>query len=558
MVEVQQKNNSLQRRILVAEDNPTNQVVLLKQLEVLGYQADLAGNGAVALSKWKSGGYDLLLADRHMPEMDGLALARAIRSTERETGTHIPIIAITSIQYPDELALSRQAGMDDILSKPIKLDDLRHMLEHWLSLALSAAVAKVPPKQSASPDSKTVLDTSELVRLVGKSDTKQIRDLVDLFTATARTDWPLCRKMLREHDEHGLALVMHKLKSSALMIGAERFAAYAEKLENVAKAGRLDDASFLFAELEQALKDVESTTVQLILPTAPIAPDIGVQTMAGLGRVTKSSASCPASMNAESIRQSMVVTADEILDGIHQNEFEIHFQPKVDAVTLRVVGVEALARWRHRGNQVPPDVFIASAERHGLIGQLSEVLVIKALIGGAQLAEAGFPLVVAVKLSANWLTDIGLPEFILAGIQVTDLRIEDVILEIAETGAIADIGTVHDVMARLRLKGFKLSLNTFETGYSTMEQLRSLLFNELKLHRSLVRSAEQNSGTRATLASDVEMVAKLKLSTVAEGVETLQDLSLARGLGCDLVQGWFIAKAMPVAELISWLKSRVA
>jgi CheY-like chemotaxis protein len=120
------------RRILVAEDNPANQAILRMQLEVLGCEVTLAGDGATALAKWKLGAYDLILADRNMPGMDGLALTRSIRAAEREKGGHVPIVAVTALSQDEALAACRAAGMDGVLSKPIELDALRRLLDQWL------------------------------------------------------------------------------------------------------------------------------------------------------------------------------------------------------------------------------------------------------------------------------------------------------------------------------------------------------------------------------------------------------------------------------------------
>ena len=658
------------RRILVAEDNPANQAILRMQLDVLGYEADIAGDGSAALNKWKAGGHDLVLIDRNMPGMNGLALARAIRASEKESGAYVPLIAITAIHHPEELAACLDAGMDDALPKPIELDDLRRMLGRWLPQASPASIRN-DAANSQVAETKAVLDTDYLARVVGTLDAKPAAEIIDLFTSTARDDLAACREHLDAGNGRQLAGIMHKLKSSARMVGAFRCASLAETIEHLAKENKPEAAAMLLAEFDYALNDVEHALSRLPLARAPSAGSPSAPANDGLpqrvlvvdddpmarrqvamllaslgvgnvlsvagGKAAMTEVSRPgngidliitdlnmpemdgieflrrlaeigyrygliiysgveeklqqiaadlakakglrlrgtikkpmtqdmlAALLAAACEQAkaparpakVAISSNDILEGIRHDEFTVHFQPKVDAGTLRVIGVEALARWRHNGSSVSPDHFIDIAEQSGLIGALSEVLVTKAIIGGARLSDAGFPLSVAVNLSMNWLSDINLPEFIMANIQATGFKVENLTLEITETGVMTDIAASLDVTTRLRLKGFKLSIDDFGTGYSSMDQLQRFPFSELKLDYSFVHDAAEIPAKRAILASSIDMAKKLNLLIVAEGVETQSDLDLVRGLGCDQVQGWHIAKAMPVEELIPWLRNRL-
>lgn len=249
------------------------------------------------------------------------------------------------------------------------------------------------------------------------------------------------------------------------------------------------------------------------------------------------------------------VSPESIRDGIDRDEFSIWFQPKVDAASLRPVGVEALARWQHpsRGLLLP-DSFIGVAERAGLVGELSQVLTSKALVEGSQLRIAGFPLSIAINLSGLWLDDLMLPDFILATALAAHLRPEDIILEVTETGVMKDLTTALDVLTRLRLKGFGLSIDDFGIGYSSFEQLGRIPFTELKLDRSFVSKGVRDATARAILQSSMDVAHRMKLSTVAEGVETEADLELVRSFGCDRVQGHYIAQPMPVEDLVDWLR----
>ena len=266
-----------------------------------------------------------------------------------------------------------------------------------------------------------------------------------------------------------------------------------------------------------------------------------------------------APVNRPAVRPGAVLTPEAIRDGIALGEFLVWLQPKVDAVTLLPIGVEALARWRLQdGSYVPPDVFIVMAERSGLIAELSGVLVAQALTDGARLHAAGFPLKIAINLSALWLDDLSLPDLMLQSVDAVGLAPADIILEVTETGVTKDVAVALDVLSRLRLKGFGLSIDDFGIGYSSFEQLGRIPFTEMKIDRSFVNRGVRDAAARAILESSMAMAQKLNLRTVAEGVETQAELDLMRDLGCGSIQGYLIAHPMPVAELVAWLEQKAS
>jgi EAL domain-containing protein (putative c-di-GMP-specific phosphodiesterase class I)/DNA-binding response OmpR family regulator len=250
--------------------------------------------------------------------------------------------------------------------------------------------------------------------------------------------------------------------------------------------------------------------------------------------------------------------ADEVYAGIAAGEFAVVFQPKVNARNLRPVGVEALARWRRAdGRVVPPSTFIALAERDAeLCAALSKHLAELAIRDGATLVAVAPRLQVSFNLSATWLDDLELPEFLVATAAAAGLAPASLNVEVTETAVLRDLALALDVLARLRLKGFGLSIDDFGIGYSSFEQLRRFPFTELKLDRTFVAEACADRSARAVIESSILLARKLGLATVAEGVETRDDLELLRGLGCDELQGYHIARPMPTAEAIRWLRQR--
>src|SRR5471030_828071 len=171
------------RLILVAEDNETNQKVIVQQLALLGFAADVAGNGSLALVRWQSGNYALLLTDLHMPEMDGYELATRIRAEERGV-RRLPIVALTANALKGEADRCRAAGMDDYLSKPLQLADLKATLETWLPAAVSSLPSPVEATRHAA--AAPAVDVSVLESLIGDDQSVILEFLNDFRISAAK------------------------------------------------------------------------------------------------------------------------------------------------------------------------------------------------------------------------------------------------------------------------------------------------------------------------------------------------------------------------------------
>ncbi len=246
----------------------------------------------------------------------------------------------------------------------------------------------------------------------------------------------------------------------------------------------------------------------------------------------------------------------DVSEGLARGEFIPYFQPKVDAHTLKPYGAEALARWqRSDGSVISPFAFVPMMEVHGLIDQLFITILGQTLACAKLLQQSGYQdLKLAVNLAASTLGTLNLPDIIDYELQKHQIAPEHLILEITESGLMNDARIGLDVLLRLRLKGIGLSIDDFGTGYSTIDQLRRLPFTELKVDQSFVASAAKNPASQIILQSSLEMARRLNLRTVAEGVENEADLQLIREMGCDVVQGFLVAKPMPLKEFVEWLE----
>jgi EAL domain-containing protein (putative c-di-GMP-specific phosphodiesterase class I)/FixJ family two-component response regulator len=244
---------------------------------------------------------------------------------------------------------------------------------------------------------------------------------------------------------------------------------------------------------------------------------------------------------------------EEIRDALHDAQFEPFFQPKVDFATRQIVGAEALARWRHPEQGIlAPYTFIPQMEESGLVDDLTWLMVSQAAASCNAWRSAGLQATVSVNLSLKSLGDTRLAERITELVRTQALAPKYMVLEITESAATTDLGKALENLARLRMKGFELSIDDYGTGYSSMQQLTRIAFTELKIDKSFVAGAGSKKSTKALLESSLEIARRFKLRAVAEGVETQDDWNLLRELSCDLAQGYLLAKPMEGEAFLPW------
>lgn len=249
-------------------------------------------------------------------------------------------------------------------------------------------------------------------------------------------------------------------------------------------------------------------------------------------------------------------SVDEILRGLEANQFEPFFQPKVDLSTGRVVGAEALARWRHpREGIVAPARFIKALEDAGKIDEVMWVMLRKGAGFCSALNATGVESSIAINLSLRSLNNVLLAGQITEIVKSHHLKPAQICLEITESAATTDLAAALENLTRLRMKGFTLSIDDFGTGYASMQQLTRIPFTELKIDRTFIANAATNEAARLVLKSSLRLARDLSICAVAEGVETREHWDLLQELGCDLAQGYYIAKPMDPAEYMRWMRS---
>jgi diguanylate cyclase (GGDEF)-like protein/PAS domain S-box-containing protein len=253
-----------------------------------------------------------------------------------------------------------------------------------------------------------------------------------------------------------------------------------------------------------------------------------------------------------SVEPKIRVTFEQSLRrALEGNEFELHYQPRLDLKTMGIVGMEALIRWNHpQLGRVPPLQFIPIAEERGLIGAIGKWVLDEACMQTRRLMDKfGRPLRVSVNLSARQLKSRDILDQVLASMKKADLPPHLLELELTESALIEDMDVSVSVLKELKKLGIFLSVDDFGTGFSGLSYLRRFPLDTLKLDRSFVEQQEDGISNFNFIRAFVDLAHALNLSVVAEGVETSETLQLLRQAACDEAQGYLFARPLTLPDL---------
>ncbi|HRE91697.1 MAG TPA: EAL domain-containing response regulator [Myxococcota bacterium] len=252
-------------------------------------------------------------------------------------------------------------------------------------------------------------------------------------------------------------------------------------------------------------------------------------------------------------RPELTITAELLSAALSQGQIELAYQPKIHCADGSLAGFEALARWRHPTHGfIPPDRFIIAAENFDLIDPLTERLFDAALSWFAAFTRGRPGLRLSLNVSRRSLGDIAFAERVLGHCSRHGVAPESIILEVTETSALTDPTTSLDLLTRLRFKGFRLSIDDFGVGYSSIAQLVRLPFSELKVDKSFVINAAASAEARTVVKAIIGLAHNLGLEVTAEGVEDGTTLEFLRECGCNLAQGYHIARPMFPVDVERW------
>ena len=245
---------------------------------------------------------------------------------------------------------------------------------------------------------------------------------------------------------------------------------------------------------------------------------------------------------------------EDMLRALKERSFSLHYQPLLDLRTDRVHMVEALIRWdRDNPQRLTPATFIPIAEESGLMRSLGNWILEEAISQVRRWRTAGHSLRVAVNISARQLQDLQFFEHLMRTLEAAQLEPDALEIEITESAALTDPKMAQEQLRRCRGVGIKIALDDFGTHYSSLANLQRLPIDTIKIDRSFVKGIPFNTHDTAITCAVISLARDLGRLIVAEGVETIDQLNWLKSAGCDIVQGYHIAKAMPADELVRWL-----
>ncbi|MFC7537583.1 EAL domain-containing protein [Sphingomonas sp. GCM10030256] len=245
----------------------------------------------------------------------------------------------------------------------------------------------------------------------------------------------------------------------------------------------------------------------------------------------------------------------ELDTAIDNGEVWLAFQPQVDLRSGTITGAEALARWTHPSKgPISPTEFVTVAEAHGRIGKLTDFVLERAISSAATINRRGIPFTIAVNLSARLLSERKLVDRVVELLRVHQLEPHKLTLELTETAALHNAGDGLIILDALRNRGVRIAIDDYGTGLSTLDYLKKVPANEIKIDQSFVKAMRVNRSDRLMVQSTIALAHSLGRTVVAEGVEDRQSLEDLRALDCDVAQGFAVGRPMGVRELVQRLR----
>lgn len=609
----------MKSKVLIVNDNPATLLALrsiLADRERGGeYDVVTAASGEEALRQVLRARFAVILLDVSMPGMDGFETAELIQSHSR--GRDVPIIFVTA-HCADDMSRLRayRNGAADYIFTPVVPEELRSKVSAFV--AWSRTTTTLQSRARELSDLNRDLQAQQ-VRELQRINAALAAEVAERRQAEARAHalatrdaltGLLNRRSVLEHLDHALARAARQKSPLALLfmdmdhfksindtlghdVGDAVLTEMANRIRRSVResdvVARLGGDEFMVimeslgtpqdaAAVARKIIDANAAPCCVHGHTLKIAVSVGISLYPEDGdtpRALMRNADL-AMYHAKRHRAGSVEffrtefndrmlarmqLQQELEHALQHEELALHFQPKVDVLTGRCTGAEALVRWKHslRGLLCGAD-FLADAADAGLLGAIGD-WALRAACAQARdwLRNPALPgqFCIAVNIAVTQITD-GLPDRLDQLLREYALPPSCLQLEITESLLVQDLDKARRILNRISEAGVAIAIDDFGTGYSSLSGLRALPIDILKIDRSFVRDLGKSAGETALVAAVVNMARALALRVVAEGVETPEQLAILRSLGCDEAQGFLFGAPLPPRNLLAWMEERDA
>jgi diguanylate cyclase (GGDEF)-like protein len=558
-------------RILIVEDSEDDVELLLRELRRGGYAPEYervethqAMYEALSRQTW-----DIIISDYGMPQFNGLhALQLA-----RQNGRDIPFI-ILSGTIGEEIAVeTMKAGAHDYVMK----GNIARLLP-----AIERELRDVRVRQESRKADEVIHRLAYTDPVTGLPNRIRFRELVQESIAAGLQERHSGALLLLDldHFKEVNDTLGHDRGDALLMQVGQRMRNAMFDSDVIARLGG-DEFGILLArtdnpgDVNDAVKKLhDCLELPFTIDDIPIVVEtsIGVAIIPDHGNNVDQLMQCAdiAMYRAKQMANDYAVYSHEtdphsherlglmagLRDAIEQNQLVLHFQPKLELKSGRIVGKEALVRWQHpQLGMVPPGKFIIAAEQTGLIWPLTHWVLTDALTHCRDAWHRGIRIVLSVNLSARSLHDPQLPMLIGNVLKETGADPQLLMLEVTESAIVLEPARAGKNLMALSQMGIRISIDDFGTGYTSLSSIKNLPVNEIKIDQSFVTHMLTNRKDAMIVRTIIEFGHNFGLTVVAEGVETKEAMDVLTELGCDEVQGFFISKPLEYEALKSWFAS---
>jgi EAL domain-containing protein (putative c-di-GMP-specific phosphodiesterase class I)/PleD family two-component response regulator len=557
--------------ILCAEDEPELRRDLVEELREAGYEVLEASNGEEALMAILTLRPDLVLCDINMPKMTGLEVLERVRAGDQESA-ETPFIFLTAYGEKSDHIKGRALGADDYLVKPIDYDLLLATVQSrmesfarakrrvesraWsLEQQLTDLLSKNEPEAGVLPDSDAL---RQLLRDENLPDSRLVLAGFDAFhRLRPQFGNRFAQMVLTQYldvlgdSAGGLPMHLFQLEGDvfALLVeGADAWQRMGSKISALA------DTAFVISG--QRLPITSTLTVAEYHPgNSRSALEMLEDSLLALQFARRNGGRVVVHVDAPARDRLRIIqfVEENFARALNAGELFLAFQPKVALANGRPVGGEALIRWQspERG-LISPALFIPIVERTGFVDLISEWVLDRAAAAIAELAGEHIQTSIAVNASGAELHGrfVDRVDEVLARHAIPPAALE---IEITETSVVLDMDFAATITQRLRERGASVVIDDFGTGFSSLSYLRAFPLDGIKIDQSFIRGLTANPIDRQIVESVIGLSRAIGLKTVAEGVETQAEYDLLKHMGCDIAQGFLIAKPLTLPDFKTFL-----